>query len=58
MGTRGYRRFEWQPILGALLAQAKPRPTTGSPARPDPVAVPLRDVPVHLDCRELTEDTG
>ena len=23
MGTRGYRRFEWRPVLGGLIAQAK-----------------------------------
>ncbi len=30
MGTRGYRRFEWRPVLGGLLAQAKTRATEGN----------------------------
>ena len=30
MGTRGYRRFEWRPVLGGLLAQNKVKATEGN----------------------------
>ena len=32
MGTRGYRRFEWRPVLGGLIAQAKPKATKATEA--------------------------
>ena len=30
MGTRGYRRFEWRPVLGGLLAQNKVKANEGN----------------------------
>jgi hypothetical protein len=62
MGTRGWRRFEWQPVLGPLLAQRgvlAPKAGTGEVAGFDALrkkpstTTPTPDKPIEVAANEL-----